>query len=295
VLARNTGAFPLLYALGVVHATAKRFDRAEDRLTAALRAKPDDVSTLRALARVARARGNLEKALAHLVHARRVAPDSAGVLFDFGAVALEMDLLLDALPVFEQLNLRYPDEPAYVYALAATRLRKGEKSEAARLMRSYVQLRTKDPSGYFLLGVALHSLNQFPEARAALEQSLTLGTDPQTEYMLGVVYYDEGDLEKAVEVLRRVVAARPDHAAAHSALGTALRDLGDIAAARAALERAVALDPNDLRAHYQLGLVYGRLGEKDASAKMLERAELLRSDQRKRETVLLKLVDPPQN
>jgi tetratricopeptide (TPR) repeat protein len=101
-------SFPLLYALGVVTAALKQYDKADEHLIAALAIKPDDVATLRALARVARANGNLEKALAHLVAARRVAPDSAAVLYDFGVTALRMDLVLDALPVFERLHREYP-------------------------------------------------------------------------------------------------------------------------------------------------------------------------------------------
>jgi len=52
----------------------------EEHLSGALRTKPDDVTTLRALANVARATGNLEKSLAHLVQARRVAPVLPAVL-----------------------------------------------------------------------------------------------------------------------------------------------------------------------------------------------------------------------
>ena len=107
-----------------------------------------------------------------------------------------------------------------------------------------------------------------------------------------LVYRNRWDA--AIERLRRAVAARPGHAASHTALGTALRDRGDVDAAKSELERAVALDPNDLRAHYQLGLVYGKLGDKERAKQMLERAETLRGEQRERETVILKLVDPPQ-
>jgi Flp pilus assembly protein TadD len=174
------------------------------------------------------------------------------------------------------------------------RLRKGDRTDAAQLMKEYVAARPKDASGYYLLGAALHSLNQFSEARAALERSQELRPDTDTEYLLGVTRYDAGDRAGAIETLRRVVQARPEFSSAHTALGTAYRDEGNIEAARASLERAVALDPNDLRAHYQLGLVYGKLGERDAAKKMLDRAEVLRGEQRARETVRLKLVDPPQ-
>ena len=97
-----------------------------------------------------------------------------------------------------------------------------------------------------------------------------------------------------VELFRRVVRARPEHAPAHAALGTAYREQGDFAAARTELERAVELDPDDLRASYQLGLVLLRLGEKEAAQKMFARADELRGRERRRESVILKLIDPPQ-
>ena len=89
--------------------------------------------------------------------------------------------------------------------------------------------------------------------------------------------------------------ARPDHAAAHAALGAAYREEGDYAGARTELERAVELDPEDLRANYQLGLVYAKLGDTERAKKMFARADELRGRERERETVILKLIDPPQN
>jgi tetratricopeptide (TPR) repeat protein len=291
--AHLAASFPVHYTLGIVYAADKKLDKADESLKAALLSKPDDVAALRALARVARALGDHERALAQLVRARRVAPNDRGVLFEFGAAAFQLDLLLDAIPVFDELHRADPREPAYHYALAAARLRNGERAEAASLMKSYAAARPEDAAGYYLLGAALHSLNQFPEARAALSRSLALRPDPDAEYLLGLTLYDEGKREESIATLRRVVDARPDNAGAQTVLGTAYRELGDFAAARAALERAVRLDPTDLRAHYQLGLVYGKLGDKEGAKRMLERAEALRGEQRSRETVRLKLVDPP--
>ena len=287
-------SFPLLYGLGVVTAALKQYDKAEEHLTAALAIKPDDVATLRALARVARANGNLEKALSHLVAARRVAPNSAAVLYDFGITALRMDLVLDALPVFERLHREYPREPAYLYALAAAHWTKGEAVETARLMNEYVALQPRDPSGLYLLGAALLRQDRIPEAQAALQRSLTLKADPDTEYLLGVTLEKSGNRAAALNTYRHVVQSRPNHAAAHAALGTAYREAGNLADARAELEQAIKLDPDDLRANYQLGLVYAKLGEQEAAKKMFDRADELRKRQRDQERVILKLVDAPQ-
>jgi tetratricopeptide (TPR) repeat protein len=287
-------SFPLLYALGVVTAALKQYDKADEHLTAALTIKPDDVATLRALARVARANGNLEKALSHLVAARRVAPNSAAVLYDFGVTALRMELVLDALPVFERLHREYPREPAYLYALAAAHWTKGDAVETTRLMKQYTALQPRDPAGLYLLGAALLRQDQIPTAQSALQRSFDLKADPDTEYLLGVCFEKAGNRTAALNTYRRVVQSRPNHAAAHAALGTAYREAGSYAEARAELEQAVQLDPDDLRANYQLGLVYAKLGDKAAAQKRFDHADELRKRVRDQERVILKLIDAPQ-
>jgi tetratricopeptide (TPR) repeat protein len=292
---RTPESIPVLYALGIINASAKRYEKADEYLSAVLRLRPDDVAALIAVAAVARATGNLEKSLASLIRARRLAPESPKVLYDFGVTTLQMDLLLDALPAFEQLHRLFPREPAYLYALAAARMKKGEKVEAERLAKFYVELRPQDSRGFYLLGAARHNLANYAGARAALENSLQLKPDPDVEYLLGLNFYQEGDRATSIEILRRVVGQLPMHAAAHAALGVAYREQGDFKEARAMLERAVELGAGDLRAHYQLGLVYAKLGEKERADKMFERADELRARQRNQESVVLKLIDPPQD
>src|SRR6185503_898105 len=150
------------------------YQQAVQILEAALATNPDDVPTLRALARVARASGNFEKALSHLIEARRIAPQSSAVLYDFGVTTLQMDLVLDALPVFEQLHRDHPREPAYLYGLAAANWRKGNTAETTRLLNPYVNLQPSHPSGWYLLGAALLRQEQTSEANAALQKSLLL-------------------------------------------------------------------------------------------------------------------------
>jgi tetratricopeptide (TPR) repeat protein len=162
------------------------------------------------------------------------------------------------------------------------------------LLNNYVVLQPRDPAGFYLLGAALLRQQRIPEAQIALQRSLSLKADPDTEYLIGVSFEKTGNRSEAIKIFRRVVQSRPDHAAAHAALGTSYREAGSYAEARSELERAVELDANDLRANYQLGLVYAKLGEADAAKKMFDRAEDLRSRQRDQEKVILKLTESPQ-
>jgi tetratricopeptide (TPR) repeat protein len=217
------------------------------------------------------------------------------VLYDFGVTTLQMGLVLDALPVFERLHRDHPREPAYLYALAAAQWTKGELVETTRLLNNYVALEPRDPAGFYLLGAALLRQQRIPDAQAALQRSLSLKADADTEYLIGVTFEKAGNRVAAIDAFQRVVQSRPDHAAAHAALGAAYREAGNYTEARLELERAVELDANDLRANYQLGLVYAKLGEKDAAKKMFDRADELRSRQRDQERVILKLAEPPQD
>jgi tetratricopeptide (TPR) repeat protein len=292
---RKGGAqsFALLYNLGASYYQKGERARAEESYLAALSLQPESVVALRALARVARDQGDLEKALSYLLRARKAAPESHEVLYDFGWTALNMNLLFDALSVLERLHQIKPEEPNYLYPLAIARLHNGETQRALELINRYIELRPQDGRGHYVLGAILYSIKKFPEARAALKRSLELVYYPDAEYYLGLVAHSEEDEAQAITWLKRALASDPANSAAHSALGIVYAKEKDYPAARAELELAIKLDPKDQAAHYQLGIIYARLGEKERSQSMLALSEKLRSEQKKREIVGFKLIDPP--
>lgn len=289
----SSPSFVLLYNLGASYYQKGERQRAEESYLAALSLKPDDVATLRALASVARAEGDLEKALSYLVRARKVAPDSPAVLYDFGWTALNMNLLYDALTALERLHQLKPDQPDYLYPLAIARLNNGENQRAQELINRYVELRPQDGRGYYVLGAILYGAKKFPEARAALERSLALAYYPDTEYYLGMIAHNEGNVTQAISWLQRALKSDPKNSAAHSALGLIYAKEKDYTAARVELERAIELDPKNQAAHYQLGIAYARLGDKQRSQAMFALSEKLRVEQKEQRVVGFKLIDPP--
>jgi Flp pilus assembly protein TadD len=293
--AKRGGApsFALLYNLGAIYYQKGERPLAEQSYLAALVLKPDDAATLRALAALARAGGDLEKSLSYLVRARRAAPDSPAVLYDFGWTALNMNLLYDALSVLEKLHQMKPDEPSYLYPLAIARLNNGESPRAQELINRYIELRPEDGRGYYVLGAILYGVKKFPEARAALQRSLALTYYPQAEYYLGMIAHSEGDAAQAITWLQRALKSDPANSAAHSALGIVYAGEKDYTSARTELERAIELDSKDQTAHYQLGIIYARLGQKERSQAMFALSERLRGKQKQQGMVGLKLIDPP--
>jgi tetratricopeptide (TPR) repeat protein len=291
---QEAASFVLLYQLGACYSQKRDWNHAEEFYAAALALKPDSVATMRDLARVARARGELEKALSYLVHARKLAPDAPGVLYDFAVVAFSMGLILDAFPVAERLYQQQPDEPAYVHLLAVTRFRRDEKAQAETLLRHYIELRPNEALGYYLLGVTLFTIKRYDEAHKALEHALAFGHNADSEYLLGLIAETEGDTEGALHWLQSTLKFAPSYAAAQTLLGIVYAEQKKYSLARTTLEHAVQLNVKDLRAHYQLGLVYAKFGEKERAQQMFAIADQLRKEQRDQETISFKLIDPPQ-
>jgi tetratricopeptide (TPR) repeat protein len=286
-------SFALLYNLGAGYYQKGERARAEESYLAALALKPDDVETLRALATIAQEAGDLEKALSFLTRARKVAPDSPAVLYDFGWAALNLNLIYDALQALGRLHRMQPDKPDYLYALAIARLQNGEAAQAQQLLNRFVELRPADARGYYVLGATLYSVKQYAQARAALERSLQLAPYADAEYYLGMIAYNEGDMARATTRLQSALKAKPNYPAAHTALGLVYVKQKNFAAARTELERAIALDPKDGTAHYQLGLVLARLGEKALAQAMFAAADKLRGEKEKEGAVRFRLIDPP--
>lgn len=67
----------------------------------------------------------------------------------------------------------------------------------------------------------------YPQALAAIQQTALLApTDASILYNLGVLYGQNGDSKKAVEILEKTVSYRPNYTEAHFALGLFYHDLG---------------------------------------------------------------------
>jgi len=109
----------------------------------------------------------------------------------------------------------------------------------------------------------------------------------------GMAHYGLGDLDAALAVFERILAAHPDHVRALYGRGlVTLRRGGD---PRRDLRRALSLDPDDVRARYRLGQALALRGD-HAGAVVELRAVLARRwiHQAARHALLLALRDAGQ-
>ncbi len=173
-----------------------------------------------------------------------------------------------AVEVLEQLARDYPDQPQ-VYSSLGDLLRQQENYADA--VKAYDKALKLSPEGsdnrwflYYARGIGYERLDQWEKAEADFRKALELSPDqPQVLNYLGYSMVEkQADLDEALSLIERAVAARPDSGYIVDSLGWALFRLGRYEEAVGHMERAVELMPVDPVVNDHLGDVYWAVGRK---------------------------------
>jgi tetratricopeptide (TPR) repeat protein len=284
---------PLAYSLGKSYLTLGDIVRAESSLQLALTLNPDCAPCNQSLAEVAERQGNTEKALAYLIAAKEQDSNNPEILFEFGKVCLERNLLEDALPALTKAVDLKPDREQYVYVLASATVAKHDLPKAASLFGQLLQKHPHDAILNYAMGTVFYLQDRYADAESSLKESLRTKPDQvAAPYYLGLTYAAQGRDDEAVATFRNLLKSNPEHAPSYVKLGSILLRQHQYDEAQKYLQRAVALDSNSVEAHYQLGLVLKRLGKAAESDQQFAESRKLEAERRQQTDTHLRLLLP---
>lgn len=124
-----------------------------------------------------------------------------------------------------------------------------------------------------------HQMGQFSEAERIYLQALAIDPrHPDALHLLGMIAYQTGRDEAAVELIRKAIAIKGDAASYHSNLGNVLQAQGKLAEAGACYQRALVLKPDLAEVHLNLGNVFKAQGDVDSSLACYRRSLTLNPD-----------------
>jgi len=283
----------LAFQLGKSYLSLGVLDHAEQNLQRALDLNPACAACDQTLAEIAERKGNTEKALAYLVAAKKLDPEDPEILFAFGKVCLQRNLLEDALPALTKAVALKPDHDPYVYVLASAYVAQGNLSKAESIFARLLQKHPRDPVLKYSIGAVNYLQGKYAEAESSLKQSLQAQPDQvAASYYLGLTYSALGQDGLAVAVFRDLLKGNPEHAPSLVKLGSILLRQHNYDEAQQHLERAISLDPGSVQAHYQLGLLYRRLGKTAESEIQLAESRRLESERSSQTDLKLRLLLP---
>jgi tetratricopeptide (TPR) repeat protein len=127
------------------------------------------------------------------------------------------------------------------------------------------------------LALVLYHADRLQPALDELHEALAIERRAEVLYTIGIVYWHQGDLDRAVKALSDAVAADPASADAHTALGTIFKARGDTKRAVSALQRAAALRPDLPAPHVVLSQALALAGDEAGARRESSEADRLRS------------------
>jgi len=138
--------------------------------------------------------------------------------------------------------------------------RRGRRTSAEKARQDK---RLGPPTTEETLGLAMrhHGAGRLRQAEAIYQQILDNAPDhPVALQLLGIVTYQAGNSEDAIELITKALTIKPDYAEANYNLGNILKELGRLDEAVARYEKALAIQPNYAEAHTNLGATLQLLG-----------------------------------
>jgi tetratricopeptide (TPR) repeat protein len=145
--------------------------------------------------------------------------------------------------------------------------------DAETLWRTTIATNPDCWMAYNNLGVIQFEKGNVEDAIEKYQQSLGLHPDyPEAHYNLGSALLQNGYADEAIRHCEEALKIQPNEPDAHIVLGNAFMATQDVDRAIAQYQQALTLRPEDSNAHYNLGIALQEKGETDRAAREYEKA-----------------------
>ncbi|MFP4560003.1 MAG: type IV pilus biogenesis/stability protein PilW [Thiohalorhabdus sp.] len=180
----------------------------------------------------------------------------------------------DALRKLKDARSLNDDDARIHNALALTYQNLGFDDKAEEAFEEAVALDPDDPQVRNNYGAFLAGLGSYERAKEQFEAALQdpmYSTPEKAYYNLGWLAREEGESDRAEEMLRTALRLRADYPAARLALVRLLRDQGDLDQAQDEAEELLERRPEHPRGHLLAAELARELGDEERAADHLRR------------------------
>jgi tetratricopeptide (TPR) repeat protein len=187
-----------------------------------------------------------------------------GVVFRLSLRLLTITLVLI---LCRQPGIAQTGDATSLFSQGNSAMRKGDVAEAVRNFQQFLKLQPSSAEGYFNLGLALESNNQFNDALTALHKAASLQPGLRgVQLFTGIVDYKLNHFSEAHSELIHETRLEPKNAAGWMWLGIVELAENKADAATSDLDKAAALDPKNLDILYHRGRAHLLVSKESYSA-----------------------------
>lgn len=248
-------SYQVHYNMGMSYRNKGLFDEAEKEFRACLELKEDALETRYALAEAALGAGKYETAIQGLRDALERGYDPVRCYNALGVAYLMQGQTGSALECFERVLVQHGEDPMVLNNIGVAQYTLGDAEPALANFQKAVDAGNKEAR----FNLALHHLKKRDHAEALVLLDYE-GVDAY--FGRGLVYMEQGDDQKALDALKRVLQDAPHHAGAYYNLGFIATRLGRYEESLAYIRKGMEIEPNyeDVKYHLSLDPVIAEFG-----------------------------------
>ncbi len=211
----------LQVTLAAIARSREAFAEAQSHLDAALAAVPDYPPALTNRAELLLVVGRADAALSLLEQALKQAPQLLPARINRIAAWIELGRLEQAEKESQRLLARHPEDAAVLINHANVLLQRGKGRQAVRHLRRALEIAPQRVEARFLLGALVGDGFELRAAIEYLEKRLARrGDSRELLAVLANAHQAAGNLNRAAELAKRLLALDPRHVAARLVLGS---------------------------------------------------------------------------
>lgn len=173
---------------------------------------------------------------------------------------------------YKVLELR-PDHMEVNFTLGEMKERDGDYDEALKYFQNFVRIRPDDSKGYLAIGNIYLKQNKLDVAENYYKIAMNMDDNTKDEITnnLGVIYFNRGDVNKAILFHKRALELNPDLSGAYLNLGNCYYKVGNKNEAKRSFVKALELNGRYEDALYNLAIVFKEEGNYGLSESYLKR------------------------
>jgi len=162
--------------------------------------------------------------------------------FLWGKTAENNDRFEEALEAYEKALLCDEESEFLKQSLAVLLIRMDRKEQAAEVLEQIISRNPEDAENRILLAKVYRSMGLMDEAVVIYQSLLEIKEDHDTLLMLGTLYAQNKEYDKAQKILNRLIQLEDDSYLAHYSMARLYRELRYYDKAAAAYEKALELN-----------------------------------------------------
>ncbi len=191
---------------------------------------------------------------------------------DNKALVTEFDFDKIMLAIKDKFNLDKPDFEKRAKDLEEA-YKKSQEEESEALEEEIKQKDNKSAIDYFLLGIIYYQSKEYDKAIEAYEEAVKINPKDDSAYNnMGSAYANKKEYDKAIEAYKKAIEINPKYDSAYYNMGIAYDDKKEYDKAIDAFEKAIEINPKYADAYNNMGNAYYNKKEYDKAIEVYKKA-----------------------